>query len=174
MLKPWLNAIQTQPRTSILTATHRRKILLPLRRRCGLSVVVRHDADLAAGDPLGGGVGRHEEDGHVGRRDDGVEPPHGEQDVDVAELQFLVGAESEEPPADVERPRIGEEIGRALEHELRRLHRVFVLLDFAGGKDHPRGLRVPYQWRSQRAGDVVPHNYQDRREIETWKLFSEG
>lgn len=74
----------------------------------------------------------------------------------------------------MERARIGEEIGRAVEHELRRLHGLSVLLHFAGGEDHPRPPRVLHQGRSQSAGNVITHNYLITRIDEKEEIKEKG
>nr|GMD66003.1 anaphase-promoting complex subunit 1 [Ipomoea batatas] len=102
--------------------------------------VRRHLNIRGTGYPLGGGVSRHEKHGHVGGGDDGVDPLHRKHNINVAELQILVGGEGGESPPHVQRPGVDQEIGGVFQHELRRLHRLSELPNFAAGKDNPSCL----------------------------------
>ncbi|KAK3442644.1 hypothetical protein EUGRSUZ_B02882 [Eucalyptus grandis] len=116
--------------------------------------------DLGPGYPLRPRARGHEHRGHVASGDHGVHPPHGEHEVDVAELQLLIRAEGGKPPPDVEGPGAGEEVAGALQHELGRVDRLPELLHLPAGEDDPRDPRAllhHQRRRDERARDVIPH-----------------
>lgn len=88
-------------------------------------------------ESLGGSVG---EGTHLFIGEDGVEELHGEEEVEAAKLELLVGREAVDPVADPEGGGVAEELAGVLEHELGRSDRPRVDLHSAiGGQDFCHG-----------------------------------
>uniref|UniRef100_A0A8R7PUR7 Uncharacterized protein n=1 Tax=Triticum urartu TaxID=4572 RepID=A0A8R7PUR7_TRIUA len=93
---------------------------------------------------------------HVGGRGLGAEPLHGEGGVDAAELEVFVSRERLDPAARLQRARVGQEMARRLEHELRRRGRGPDEPEPAVGEHDSGALGRPGD-PGQRAGREVPH-----------------